>query len=125
MPAPTTHAMYHALVIPNDALDKGGLEILRAGIVEDELYVTARRTFEDPALWGEALDDIARRIAAIYFAGDSDLSERDIIAKIGQAFAADLGTAVVKDKSKKAAGPRMPKRKAAKKTRVAKARRKG
>ena len=46
MPPPRDMRIYEALVIPNEALDKGGLEILRAGLVDDELYVTARRVFK-------------------------------------------------------------------------------
>ena len=49
---PTTMRIYEALVIPNEALDKGGIEILRAGLVDDELYVTARRAFDDPGHLG-------------------------------------------------------------------------
>ena len=43
MAGPDDNPIYDALVLPNEALDKGGIEILRAGLIEDELYVTARR----------------------------------------------------------------------------------
>jgi Domain of unknown function (DUF5076) len=106
--------IYEALVIPNDALDKGGVEILRAGIVQDELYVTARRAFDDPGMWGEVLGDVTRRIARVY-AAEGRYTEKDALAAISGAFAADLGTPVVSEKRKtrtparKAAAKRKPK----------------
>src|SRR6267378_800273 len=95
MPPPHDTRIYEALVIPNEALDKGGVEILRAGLVDDELYVSALRAFDDPATWGEVLGDIARRLGTI-FAAEGDLSEKEALAAIASAFAADLGAPVVK-----------------------------
>src|SRR5262249_9453457 len=86
--------IYDALVIPNDALKKGGVEILRAGLIDDELYVSARAAFDDPGIWGEALGEVARRIARLYAAGGR-LSHRDALAAIAGAFAAELGAPVV------------------------------
>jgi hypothetical protein len=94
MPAPSGHPIYEALVIPNDALDKGGVEILRAGLVNDELYVTARRVFVDPATWGEVLADITRRLARIH-ATEGGHKEKEVLAAIESAFAADLGAPVM------------------------------
>src|SRR5262249_59095860 len=73
--------IYEALVIPNEALDKGGVEILRAGLVADELYVTARRAFDDPAMWGQVLGDITRRIARIY-AAEGKYTQKHALAAI-------------------------------------------
>jgi hypothetical protein len=86
--------IYEALVIPNEALDKGGLEILRAGLIEDELYVTARPTFDHPSVWGEVLADITRRISQLY-AGDGKYTQKDALAAISGAYAADLGAPVI------------------------------
>jgi hypothetical protein len=97
----TNYPVYEALVIPNDALDKGGLEILRAGLVADELYVTARRVFKNSSQWGDVLSDIARHIALLYSAEDTDLSEREILTDIMEAFVADLGARKVKSKPAK------------------------
>jgi len=58
----TEPRIYQALALADEALDKGGVEILRAGLVDDELYVSALRAFDDPATWGEVLGDIARRL---------------------------------------------------------------
>ena len=72
------------------------LEILRAGLVDDELYVTARRVFTDPATWGEVLADIARRLALLHSA-EGEYEEAEVLAAIESAFAADLGAPVIKD----------------------------
>jgi len=93
--------IYDALALPNEAISQGGVEILRAGLIDDELFVSARRVFKDPAQWGEVLGDIARRIALLYSAEDTDLTEEEILAEIEQAFAADLGAPVVRDRAAK------------------------
>ena len=97
--------IYQALVIPNAALDKGGTEILRAGLIKDELYVTARRAFDDPATWGEALGEIARRIARIC-AREGKLTHKDALAAIAGAFAAELGAPAIRDQARKGAAKR-------------------
>ena len=103
--------IYDALALPAEALEDGGLEILRAGLIKDELFVTARRAFKDPAPWGEVLGDIARRIALLYSAEDTDLTEKEILAEIEQAFAADVGAPLIRGRS---SSPKARKTKAAK-----------
>ena len=83
--------IYQALALPQAALDQGGLEILRAGIVEDELYVSALPAFKEPGQWGEVLADIARRVAAIYAAQMPGMTKKDVTVQIAEAFAADMG----------------------------------
>jgi hypothetical protein len=90
--------VYDALPLPNEALANGGIEVLRAGIIDDELYVTARRAFADPALWGEVIADIVRRLAALY-AAEGELTDSEAMAAIAVAFAADLGAPVVETPS--------------------------
>jgi Domain of unknown function (DUF5076) len=109
MAIPDDNPIYEALVIPNDALEKGGVEILRGGLVKGELYVTARRAFDDPGMWGEVLGELTRRIARIY-AAEGKYSQRDALAAISGAYAADLGAPVVSAPRK----PRASTRKAAK-----------
>jgi len=108
MAGPNDNAIYEALVIPNEALDKGGVEILRGGLVDGELYVTARRAFDDPGMWGEVLGELTRRIARIY-AAEGKYSQKDALAAIGGAYAADLGAPVV-------SAPRKPRASARKTT---------
>jgi hypothetical protein len=85
--------IYEALVIPNEALDRGGMEILRAGLVDDELYVTARRVFKDPATWGEILGEITQRLGRIY-AAEGEYKAKEVIAAIENAFAAEMGAPI-------------------------------
>src|ERR1700744_3529610 len=87
--------IYQALVLPEQALDKGGVEILRAGIVEDDLYVSVLPAFKAPAQWGEVLADIARRVGAIYAANTAGLSQKDATVQIAEAFVSDLGAVPV------------------------------
>jgi Domain of unknown function (DUF5076) len=108
MAGPDDNPIYEALVIPNEALDKGGLEILRAGLIKDELYVTARPTFDHPSVWGEVLADITRRISHLYAAGGK-YTHKDALAAISGAFAADLGAPVI-------SAPRKPRASARKTT---------
>ena len=111
MSDPGDERIYEALALPAEALDKGGLEILRAGLIDDELYVTARRVFKEPAVWGEALGEIARRIAAIYSLEDTALSEKDVVADIIEAFASEMGLTPVNTTSKPAKKQARPARK--------------
>jgi hypothetical protein len=96
MADPDDNAIYEALVIPNEALDKGGVEILRGGLVKGELYVTARRAFDDPGTWGEVLGELTRRIASIY-AAEGKYTRKDALAAISGAYAADLGAPLVSE----------------------------
>jgi hypothetical protein len=107
MPPPHDTRIYEALVIPNDALDKGGMEILRAGLVDDELYVTARRVFKDPATWGEILGEITQRLGRIY-AAEGEYKANEVIAAIENAFAAEMGARPIAAPRRKLATKRKP-----------------
>ena len=97
MPLTSDKRVYEALALPNEALENGGVEVLRAGIIDDELYVSARRAFKDAAEWGDLLAEVARRVAVAYALDDSDLSEQEALAAIEEAFAAALGAPVIDD----------------------------
>ena len=96
MPTSSDKPIYDALAIPNEAVAKGGVEILRAGMIDDELYVTARHAFKDPAEWGEVLAYITRRLALLY-SMETDLSEAEALTEIEEAYAAEMGAEVVPD----------------------------
>ena len=102
--------IYQALALPAEALEQGGAEILRAGLINDELYVGAARAFDDPAIWGDVLGDIARSIAEMMAAEDRALGQKEILTQIVEAFLVDIGAPVARDRVVKA------KKKAAKKT---------
>jgi hypothetical protein len=103
--ATSDHPVYEALALPNEALNEGGTEILRAGVIADELYVVARRAFHDPAQWGEVLADIVQRLAILYSA-ETDLTEQEVITEIESAFAAELGAPLAKPARRKPAPKR-------------------
>ncbi len=81
---------YDDLPVPREALANGGVEMLRVGVVADELFVTARRAFDDPAQWGELLALAARRLGMLY-AVETAMTEADASALIATGFAATLG----------------------------------
>lgn len=81
--------IFDALHLPPAALDRGGVEILRAGVIDDGLHVTLRPVFDDTRLWGRVLADIANQVARAY-AHQERGSAVDVIAHIRAAFDNDL-----------------------------------
>jgi hypothetical protein len=105
--------IYQALALPEQALDKGGLEIMRLGIIDDELYVSALPAFKDVGQWGEVLGEVARRLGAIYAAQNDGHNKRDVTIAIAEAFVADFGARPV---SASKAKPKRAVKKSAKKS---------
>lgn len=70
------------LAIPPDAeaRSREAVEVLRAWIVDGGLTVSFKTAFDDPAVWGVLLVDIARQVARAY--------QKDGIAEEGDALAA-------------------------------------
>jgi len=64
-------ATFDPLHVPPTALEHGGVEVLRAAIVEGGLHVSLRRAFDDPQAWGMVIADVARHAARI-FAREAD-----------------------------------------------------
>jgi hypothetical protein len=81
--------VFDALQVPPSALDRGGVEILRAGIIDDGLHVTLRPVFEDPVLWGRVLADISFQISRAYAQQDRG-AFNEVLAAIRAAFEADM-----------------------------------
>lgn len=108
--------VYQALALPEKALEDGGLEILRVGVIKDELYVSALPAFTAPAQWGEVLAEVAERIGAIYAAQNTALDKKDVTVEIAEAFASEMGAQPVKPEAPaKASKPaKKTKKKAAK-----------
>jgi hypothetical protein len=57
---------FDALHVPPAAHERGGVEVLRAVVVEGALHVALRRAFDDPEAWGMLIADITRHVARIY-----------------------------------------------------------
>lgn len=104
---------FDALAIPSDALEKGGVEILRASVVEGELHLTMRRSFEKPEEWGGILSEIVRRIGRVYANADKKFNEEDVAARIRSSFAGKEMTAVPAKKAKPRSKKKAPAKKAA------------
>ncbi|SCY82835.1 DUF5076 domain-containing protein [Microvirga guangxiensis] len=84
-----TERKFEALNIPPDALEKGGVEILRASVVDGAVSIALRRAFDDPFTWGVLLVDLARHAARVY-AMETDLSEEEALAEIVSGIQAEL-----------------------------------
>jgi hypothetical protein len=84
-----TMTKFEALDLPPDVHDKGGVEILRASVVDGAVSVALRRAFEDPFTWGVLLVDLARHAARIY-AMETDISEEEAMEAIASGMRAEL-----------------------------------
>ena len=75
--------------MPPDALDKGGVEILRAFIVDGAVSVAMQRAFDEPFTWGILLVDLARHASRIY-ALETKMSEDEVLEAIRAGIEAEL-----------------------------------
>ena len=82
---------FDALKVPPTALERGGVEVLRAAIVDGGLHVSLRRAFDDPAAWGVLIADIARHVARIY-AAEGEMSEDEVLTNVREIFDAEMET---------------------------------
>ncbi|HEX9320505.1 MAG TPA: DUF5076 domain-containing protein [Xanthobacteraceae bacterium] len=83
---------YEPLQIPPGARKAGGVEVLRAGVAEQNLTMSIRRAFDDPAAWGVLLATAGRQVARIY-ASEAGLKEDEVCAKILASFQAEMSSA--------------------------------
>ena len=86
---------------PGAAADADASEVLRVWIIKDGLHVSLTKAFDDPAVWGVMLVDLARHAARVYEReGDCDAAEA--LERIKQCWSAemsrptDLGTTAVR-----------------------------
>src|SRR5215203_7538227 len=84
-----TDPKFEALSLPPDILDKGGVEILRASVVDGAVSVALRRAFDDPFTWGVLLVDLARHAARIY-ALEAGMDEEEALSEIRKGLEAEL-----------------------------------
>jgi hypothetical protein len=82
-------AVFDALHVPPAALEEGGVEVLRAVIVDGGLHVSLRRAFDDPEAWGMLIADIARHVARIY-ATEDKFGEEETLARVRAIFEAEM-----------------------------------
>jgi hypothetical protein len=82
-------ATFDPLHVPPIALEHGGVEVLRAAIVQGGLHMSLRRAFDDPQAWGMLIADIARH-AARMFANETQLTEEQALDRIRAMFDAEM-----------------------------------
>jgi hypothetical protein len=80
---------FEALGLPPEVLEKGGIEILRASVVDGAVSVALRRAFDDPFTWGVLFVDLARHAARVY-AMETDISEEEAMDAIQSGMRAEL-----------------------------------
>lgn len=79
---------FEELSIPPDVAENGGVEVLRAIVVDGAVSVALRRSFDDPATWGRLLIDLARQAARAY-ALETEMSEEEAFERIRAGIEAD------------------------------------
>ncbi|CAA2107332.1 MULTISPECIES: DUF5076 domain-containing protein [Methylobacterium] len=72
---------FQELSAPPDALNNGGIEVVRASVVDGAVSVALRRSFDDPYTWGRLLIDLARQAARVY-ALETEMSEEEAFERI-------------------------------------------
>lgn len=82
-------SLYDTLAPPPTALEQGGIEVLRAAIVEGGLHMSLRRAFEDPQAWGMLIADVARHAARI-FGNETKFTEAQALELIRAMFDAEM-----------------------------------
>ena len=78
----------HELPAPPEALRHGGEEVLRAFVVEGELHLNLRHSFEHPSTWGVLLVDIARHVARMY-SQQGTVLQKQALDEISNSFQAE------------------------------------
>jgi hypothetical protein len=81
--------VFDALHVPPAALEQGGVEVLRAVIIEGDLHVSLRRAFDDPEPWGMLIADVTRHIARIY-ATESSLTPDQVLERVRATYDAEM-----------------------------------
>ncbi len=79
---------FEELSVPPDVAENGGVEVLRAIVVDGAVSVALRRSFDDPATWGRLLIDLARQAARAY-ALETEMSEEEAFERIRAGIEAD------------------------------------
>jgi hypothetical protein len=65
------------------------VEMLRAWSIDKGLQVSLARNFDDPAVWGLLISDIARHAARVY-AAETEYSEDEALKRIVDLFNAEM-----------------------------------
>jgi len=85
----TAAPAFEPLHLPPEALARGGVEVLRAAIVDGALHVSLRRAFDDPEAWGMLIADVTRHVARIY-ATEDKFREDETVERIRAIYDAEM-----------------------------------
>jgi len=80
---------FDALHVPPIVFESGGVEVMRAVVVDGALHVSLRRAFDDPEAWGMVIADVTRHVARIY-ATEANFNEAETIERIRALFNAEI-----------------------------------
>ena len=80
---------FDALHVPPAVLEQGGVEVLRAVIVDGALHVSLRRAFDQPEVWGVLIADVARHVGRLY-ATETAMTEDEVIDRLVTMFRAEM-----------------------------------
>ena len=78
-----------ALPAPQFAAGADAHEVLRAWVADGGLTVSVRRSFDDPAVWGILLADVARHVSRIY-AEEDGITEDEALSKVVETLPSEL-----------------------------------
>src|SRR5262249_17052645 len=84
--------IFDALVIPPTALEQGGVEVLRAAVVDGGLHISLRRAFDDPEAWGMLIAGRARHVGRIFGTGGK-FPEGETAERVRAMFNGEMGAA--------------------------------
>jgi Domain of unknown function (DUF5076) len=77
---------YNTLPVADEALEVGGVELLRAGFANKKLFVSLHRhAIETPDRWGNVLAEITLNLATLYSA-NGGLTENEVIAEVATGY---------------------------------------
>jgi hypothetical protein len=80
---------FDALHVPPAVLEQGGVEVLRAVIVDGALHVSLRRAFDEPEVWGVLIADVARHVGRLY-AKETAMTEDEVKDRLLAMFQAEM-----------------------------------
>jgi len=81
--------VFEALHVPPAAMDQGGIEVLRAVIVDGALHVSLLRAFDDPEAWGMLIADVTRHVGRVY-AQEGKFNEDETVERIRALYDAEM-----------------------------------
>jgi uncharacterized protein DUF5076 len=83
-------AQFKALNTPPGGAERGGVEIARIGIVDNDLRMSLIRGFDEPAKWGMLAAELLKQVSQMY-AMETKHSRESAAKAMVEAFAQAMG----------------------------------